>query len=139
MRPHTGKIEDEYAWAAEVNMATLSGLCFVKKSSLADITRQRNICAHMLKICHDHKDEIAWGGELRKHYPRVEEVLLEGSNLPDALNAFTKECFDKPGQAERWFKSFERSEKDRRASDGTPTRRHPDDLRDDEAKPGHQV
>lgn len=114
MKPRSGKIEDEYAWAAECNLATLSGLCFVKKSSLSDIHRQRNICFHMLKVCQEHESEIAWHAGQRVTNPRVWELLHAEGNLSDALNAWTKKQFDKPEQAERWWKSYERSEKDRR-------------------------
>lgn len=115
MKPRSGKIEDEYAWATECNLATLSGLCFVKKSSLVDINRQRNICFHMLKVCQEHESEITWHSGQRLDYPRVWELLKETEgNLYDALNAWTKKCFDTPEQAERWWKSYQRSEKDRR-------------------------
>jgi len=112
MRPRTGKLEDEYAWATECQLATLSGLCWVKRSALVEITRQRNISYHMLTVCQEHAGNITWG---LREFGRVQDILKDAkeSDLMAALNHFTMKCFDKPELAQRWLKSFENSEKGR--------------------------
>lgn len=113
MKPHTGKLEDEYAYATECQLATLSWLTMLSRSALSEITRQRNISFHMLKVCQEHESEITWGNR-RQHHGRVRDILDDAKkdNLYKALNRFTLKGFDKAGQAGRWLKSFEKSEKE---------------------------
>ena len=115
MKPRTGKLEDEYAYATECQLATLSWLTMLSKSALSEITRQRNISFHMLKVCQEHESEITWEQGIRKDFSRVQDLLddAKNDNLFEALNRWTLKGFDKVGQAARWLKSFEKSEKDK--------------------------
>lgn len=112
MKPKTGRLEDEYAWATECQLATLSGLCWKRSSPKCEITRQRNIAFHMLKICQEHAGNITWErGPWNKDYSRVRDILDDGDSLYEALNRFTLKGFDKAGDAAKWLASFEKSKK----------------------------
>lgn len=110
MKPRTGKLEDEYAWATECQLATLSGVCMVKRSALHEITRQRNIAEHMLKICQEHSSEITWEYGVRREFGRVQEILdwAKERGLHDALTDWTCGQFFDDKQRDRWLKSFEK-------------------------------
>jgi len=112
MKPRTGKLEDEYAYATDCQLATLSWLTMRRSSPLSEITRQRNICFHMLKVCQEYASEITWEHGIRRHYSRVEGILEDAKedNLFEALNRFTLKGFDRAGDAARWFSAFKRSE-----------------------------
>lgn len=113
MKPRTGKLEDEYAYATECQLATLSGLCMVKKSALSEITRHRNIAEHMLKVCQEHASEITWEYGIRRDFGRVREILDEArehGDLPHALTRWTLTQFIGTDGA-RWLASFEKSAK----------------------------
>jgi hypothetical protein len=112
VKPTIGKIEDEYAYATECQLATLSWLAMKRSSPISEITRQRNICYHMLKVCQEHAGNIAWG---RRYYSRVQDILgdAKNDNLHAALNRFTLMHFDRADDATRWLRAFEKTEKDK--------------------------
>ena len=93
MKPTTGKLCDEYAWATEVQLATLSGLLMTKRTSQREITRQTDISLHMLMVCRQHHKEIAWTHGPQHLYGRVSSLFLD---------AFTEDTCDMPGALERW-------------------------------------
>ena len=83
-------LANEYAYATEISLATLSGLLMRKSSAKCEIQRQTNICLRQLQVCLAHKTEIDWGSEWRKDFGRVEELLdaAAKSNLNTALEAW---------------------------------------------------
>jgi len=95
MKPRTGKLEDEYAWAAECNLATLSGLMGRKRSPKCEIDRQTSICHHMVTVCFRHFDAITWQSGVRGNYPRVHDLLIDNDSPPNierALERFKESC-----------------------------------------------
>lgn len=117
MKPRTGKLEDEYAYATECQLATLSQLCMVTRSALSEITRQRGIAEHMLKVCQEHASEITWERGPWRDFGRVREILDEAREhgLPHALTRWTLTQFIGTNSA-RWLASFEKSEAQRQSS-----------------------
>lgn len=85
-------LANDMAWATECNLATLSDLLSVKRTSKSKITRQTNICLKMLETCLEHRALITWGHAWRDHFGRVQEILeaADASNLSDAFAAWVK-------------------------------------------------
>lgn len=77
MKPRTGRLEDEYAYATECNLATLSGLMGRKRSPKCEIDRQTSICAHMLTVCRRLYLTIEWTSGPHHHYGRAAEILAD--------------------------------------------------------------
>jgi hypothetical protein len=81
------KLADSYAYATECNLATLSMLVGIKRSSKHAIERQQNICLTMLRVCHQHEAEIYWGTEWKSDFPRVKEILDQAKKEPEGIEA----------------------------------------------------
>jgi hypothetical protein len=77
-------LSNEYAWAAEVNLATLEMLLDQKGSSMEKIRRQRDICARMVGVCADHRHEIQFGTIYHPEFPRVQRFVEDPEGLPGA-------------------------------------------------------
>ena len=102
------RLENEYAYACEVNLATLEELCLLKSSSKSRIARQRSICLTMLRVCSAIQDgpeaqgridfgtEDTWHPNGRK-YTRVNKLLKEAQSalatkipLEDAVGQYVQ-------------------------------------------------
>ena len=81
-------LENEYAYATECQLATLSGLLLVKRSPKSEISRQRSICLRMLRVCRD-MTSIEWGHKLHPNFGRVEELIM-AADREAALDAWMK-------------------------------------------------
>ena len=68
-------LPNEFAYATECSLATLSQLRLRKSTSKSDIRRQTNICVRMLSVCQRHCKEIAWGDMWRCSFSRVKKIL----------------------------------------------------------------
>ena len=80
-------LANEYAYATECQLATLSGLLGKKSSAKSEIKRQANICLRMLGICRSETGSIEWGSEWRHNFGRVQKIILAG-DLEASLNAW---------------------------------------------------
>lgn len=69
-------LPNEFAWAAECNMATLDDLLSRKRSSRSSIKRQAGICLRMIVMLNHHYDEIQWTSGLRGNFGRVHDLIL---------------------------------------------------------------
>jgi len=106
MKGYYPKLEDEYAWATEIQLATLSGICMVKRSALSEITRQRNIAERMLTTCRAHANNITWMRGQRQEFGRVQDILGDkGDSLSETLNRWTQNQFFDDGHRDKWLKS----------------------------------
>ena len=88
---------DEYVYATEVNLATLSELAGIKSSSKSRIKRQTNICHKMLQVCQEYASEIEWrgwgGAEVgRKGSCSRVKKMLESGDLTTALSEYVDYC-----------------------------------------------
>lgn len=84
-------LANEYAYATEVNLATLESLLLKKSSAKCDIRRQRDICRRMLGVCDAFKAQIEWStSQWRRDYGRVEELIKKG-DLGSSLDAWMAE------------------------------------------------
>lgn len=92
-------IYNQYAYATECNLATLSSLLMKKSSPKSEVQRQRNICTEMLAVCLEHKAHItfhdgSWNGH---HHGRVEEILnlteKNGGNLATAIQEWCSKIY----------------------------------------------
>lgn len=87
-------LEDAFAYATEVNLATLEELLMIKKSSKSKVRRQRGICIGMLEICASSLvtgGKIDWGHELHPNFPRVSKILnpAESGSCEERLDRLT--------------------------------------------------
>lgn len=86
------QLANEYAYAAECQLATLDELATLKSSSKARIARQVSICIRMVRICQEYRSEIDWGQPSgREHYGRVSQVLARAwppNNVKSAVNSY---------------------------------------------------
>lgn len=78
-------IHNEFAYATDCNLATLSSLRMRKSSAKSDISRQTNICLRMLAVCQEHKASITFGDGFRHHFSRVEKILEYATTHPMGL------------------------------------------------------
>lgn len=82
----------EYIKATEWQLATLSGICMVKKTSKSEIRRQSNICRDMLLICVGLECEHP---SISNRCGRVERALKlireEGKNVQDVIDSYVAE------------------------------------------------
>jgi hypothetical protein len=88
-------LEEAFAYATEVNLATLEELLMVKKSSKSKVRRQRGICLGMLEICASSLvtgGKIDWGHEFHPNFPRVSKILsaTESGSCEERLDRFTR-------------------------------------------------
>jgi hypothetical protein len=83
-------LANEFAYATECNLATLSGLLLKKRSPKNEIERQTNICLRMLVWCRLEKAVIEWGSPVYKNFGRVEKLVAE-TDLPTALKLWVLE------------------------------------------------
>ena len=51
-------LENEYAYATEINLATLGELLDIKSTSQSRKNRQRSICLTMLRVCQQIEDKL---------------------------------------------------------------------------------
>jgi hypothetical protein len=78
------RIEQEYAYATEINLATLEELVSLKSSSKSRVERQRGICLRMLHVCkavEAHLDFRAHGCRS----PRVGKLLEAAKSIPEGI------------------------------------------------------
>jgi len=83
-------LPNEFAYATECNLATLSSLLLKKSSPKSEVKRQTNICCRMLGCCRAEQGNIEWGNTSVKNFGRVEEILngvkeLQGTGLYTAV------------------------------------------------------
>lgn len=91
-------IENEYARATEVNLATLEELCYLKSSSKSRISRQQSICLRMLNVCAAVVRDGEIAGETTmdfgavdqwhpngRNYTRVNELLKTAKSEPEGM------------------------------------------------------
>ena len=83
-------LANEYAYATENALATLSSLLLRKNTPKCDISRHRSICLRQLGICQSFKSDIEWGDTWRHHFGRVEEIIAE-TNLETGLDKWIAE------------------------------------------------
>lgn len=81
-------LANEYAYAAECQMATLSGFFDRKRQAKHEVERQKSICLSMLLVCQQHRALIAWERGRGSEYGRVKEVLDDPQGLPGSLDAW---------------------------------------------------
>lgn len=77
---------DEYAYATEVNIATLDELALLKSSSIARIKRQKRICATMLDVCAREESSILDRRLCR--VPKLLRMMREGRTATNALDKY---------------------------------------------------
>lgn len=74
-------LEDEYAYATECNLATISEMRDIKSTSKSRLERQIRITSRMLSVCYHIQEKIDWrpvGGSKSSRYLRVAELLERG-------------------------------------------------------------
>lgn len=82
---------DEYVYATEVNLATLSELAELKSTAKYRLARQRSICHKMLQVCQEFASEIEWHGPTevsigrKGSCSRVKEMLENAKSEPEGL------------------------------------------------------
>lgn len=74
MRP-TGTIYNDYAYLAECQMATLSGLCMKKSSTKGDLKRHTSLAMEALMTCVRYEDKIKWESGPHKFFGRVKDLI----------------------------------------------------------------
>ena len=83
-------LANEYAYATEISLATLSSLLFKKSTAKSEILRQTSICLRQLGICQAFKSDIEWGDGRKHHFGRVED-LVKNLNIRTALDGWIAE------------------------------------------------
>lgn len=81
-------LANEFAYATEGALETLSGLLLKKNTAKCEIKRHRSICLRQLGICQAFKSEIEWGDDLHPNFPRVQKVFIEEPLLALALDSW---------------------------------------------------
>jgi hypothetical protein len=87
-------LANEYAYATECALATLSGLVCKKSTAKSEIRRQRSICLRQLGICQTFKSEIEWGTQFHPNFGRAQKLVAE-TDLGTALDGWIDR--QKPG------------------------------------------
>jgi hypothetical protein len=85
------RIEQEYAYSTECDLATLEELISIKSSSNSRIERQRTICLRMLQVCKAVEAYLIFP-DYGCRAPRVRDMLAaakhEAQGLEGALDRY---------------------------------------------------
>ena len=83
------KIEQEYLYAAECQLATLEQQCERKSTSKSDLRRQREICQKMLQVCQEIDPLVVQPSQDArglKQWGRVVDMLAAARTEPEGLS-----------------------------------------------------
>jgi hypothetical protein len=73
---------NEFVYATECQLATLSGLLIKKGTAKSEIKRQIAISLRMLNVCKSEKTNIDWGTQWHPNFGRVQEIV----NMSEAID-----------------------------------------------------
>jgi len=83
------KIEQEYLYATDCQLATLDQMAERKRTSQSDLARQRGICRAMLQVCQEIDPLIVQPARYTAtgpHWGRVNEMLANAKKEPEGLS-----------------------------------------------------
>lgn len=82
------KIEQEYLYATDCQLATLNQLAELKRTSKSGLRRQRDICRKMLQVCQEIDPLIIQPARYTAtgpHWGRVNKMLANAKTEPEGL------------------------------------------------------
>lgn len=82
------KIEQEYLYATDCQLATLDQMAERKRTSKSDVSRQRGICRKMLQVCQEIDPVIVQPARYTAtgpHWGRVNKILEAARKEPEGL------------------------------------------------------